>query len=531
MGDVMASHTQTEMGGLKHRNTAPVKPDSKKGLSFFKRHLGTRRRSSPTKSAMRKASVSSSNHDKETVTSNGTDATDGRNGSVFSAEENVPSPSDFPTQAPRQDSKQSGVKWAAGYADERPGRPRRASSAGTNRRGSIYLRGVEGGFLEGVDAGVGSKARRLSVHIPDHLEVEEVPLADHFSIFARAGKKDIGEGGAALVRLMQSKTASTSKDKLVAVKEFREWDSQEEQEWDYIRKIKSEYAIAKACEHPNIVATSCLCYSDKKWFHVMEYCDLGDLNDLINKGYFSIDDRNCMFKQLLRGVDYLHARGIAHRDLKSENLLLTKSGCLKIADFGTAEVFCGTHPGLKGCRRPSIIEEGAEIKLCEPGLVGSRPYTAPEIIEHKVNYDPRGVDVWSCAIVYLTLCLGGTPWDSASAGVKNYNIYCHTWDEWLEKYPDGIIQEGRPLPKFASTKQFLALGDVATKRLMMGMLHPDPSKRWSAHDALDTKLVTEFECCQQEGYSDDIKTRQRKVLHNHVPPEKKPKGHGFLKPR
>ena len=540
----MSSHAEIEANSPKHRATAPASPSSKrKSGGFFSRHLGHRRRSSsisfhpnsphaqahPPANAVRKSSAGSANHDSEKPstqdsekptssldskrpTSNGTTATDGTNGSMSFGENGAQSPA----QSPRQDSKSGGIKWASGYHDGPQNRPARSDSAGT-RRGSIYLRGAEGGYLEGVDAGVGSKARRLSVHIPDHLEVDECPLKDHFNLYSQVKKKEIGEGGAAVVRLMQSKVAVNG-SKAVAVKEFREWDSDEEQEFDYVRKIKSEYAIAKSCQNPNIVATFRLCYSGKKWYHVMEYCELGDLNDLINGGYFSREDRNCMFKQLLRGVEYLHSRGIAHRDLKSENLLVNKDGCLKIADFGTAEVFCGTHPGLNGCRRQSLVGEGEEIRLCKPGLVGSRPYMAPEIIEHKSDYDPRGVDVWSCAVVYLTLCVGGTPWDCASTDVKNYNIYCHTWDEWLEKYPDGIIQEGRSLPGFAGTKQFQMLDDAGTKRLIMGMLHPDPTKRWSAHQVLATKTVTEYPCCQQEGYSDDIKTRQRKAMHNHIPP-------------
>ena len=471
---------------------------------------------------MRKPSVSSNDELKQ-VTTNGTDGSDGTLGAAESEDQQRP-------QSPRQNSKTPGVRWAANYGENQgPPRLRRTSSAGTGRRSSIFLR-IEGGYVEGVDAGVGSKARRLSLAIPDELRVDECPLGDHFSVFSRAGKKDIGEGGAAVVRLMQSKTAGTGKDKLFAVKEFREWEPDDEEEWEYGRKIKSEYAIAKSCQHPNIVETFRLCYSDKKWFHVMEYCDLGDLNDLINKGYFSREDRNCMFKQLLRGAEYLHSRGIAHRDLKSENLLLTKEGCLKIADFGTAEVFSGTHPGLKGCRRQSIIKEEDEVKLCKPGMVGSRPYMAPEIIRHKEDYDPRAVDVWSCAVVYLTLCVGGTPWEYASADIKNYNIYCSTWEEWLERYPDGEVKQGRGLPGFAATKQFAMLDDNETKRMILGMLHPDPTKRWSAQDALESKTVTEYPCCQQAGYSDDIKTRQRKALHNHVPP-KSAKGSKFSKPK
>lgn len=327
---------------------------------------------------------------------------------------------------------------------------------------------------------------------------------------------------------MQSKTAGSAKDKLYAVKEFREWEPDEEQEWEYVRKIKSEYAIAKSCRHPNIVETFRLCTNNNKWFHVMEYCDLGDLNDLIAAKYFSRDDRNCMFKQLMRGVDYLHSRGFAHRDLKSENLLVNSDGCLKIADFGTAEVFSGTHPGVTGCKQQALIDSHDEIRFCTPGMVGSRPYMAPEIIKHASSYDPRSVDIWSCAIVYLTLCVGGTPWESASTDVKNYNIYCHTWDEWLDKYPDGQIAEGRSLPAFVESKQFRMLDDVSTKRIIMGMLHPDPAKRWTSHDVLASKTVVEYECCQQEGYSDDIKTRQRKAAHNHIPPLLRKK---FKKPK
>lgn len=420
-----------------------------------------------------------------------------------------------------------GVRWAENFGDSSPmaSRPRRASSAATHgRRSSIYSRVAEGGdYVEGVDVGAGSKARRLSVHLPDELHVDECKLEEHFNIVARKTPKDIGEGGAAVVKLMKSRTAGNIEkhDKVFAVKEFRPRDPDEENQHDYERKIKSEYAISKSLEHPNIVETYHLCHSGEKWYHVMEYCELGDLNDLINRNYFSREDRNCMFKQLVRGVDYLHQRGIAHRDLKSENILVDKTGCLKIADFGTAEVFVGKHPGLSNCKRASIVDPEETIRYCEPGWVGSRPYMAPEIYQRKGEYDPRAVDVWSSAIVYLTLCFGGNPWDHASPDCKNFNIYCDTWDQWLDKYPDGEIKNNRELPAFVYTKQFMMLDDVGTKRMVFGMLHPDPDRRWTIHDVLECKTVNEYPCCQQEGYSDDIRKRQKKSLHNHVPPKQK----------
>ncbi|KAF7189480.1 Serine/threonine-protein kinase hal4 [Pseudocercospora fuligena] len=437
-------------------------------------------------------------------------------------------PDGLPTPLSTKSAK--GIKWAENYDEQSAPRPRRTSSAATHgRRSSIYSKAAEGDYYaEGVDTGVGSKARRLSVALLDELVVDEEPLDAHFSTLSRIAQKEIGSGGAAVVRLMKSKTAGNGQNKVVAVKEFRPRDPDEESQYDYERKIKSEFAISKACQHPNVVETYRLCYSkDGLWYHIMQFCEVGDLNDLITNTYLSREDRNCMMKQLVRGVDYLHSRGIAHRDLKSENLLVTNEGCLKIADFGTGEVFAGVHPGVRKCRRQSIVDMNEPIRKCAPGWVGSRPYMAPEIYQRLGPYDPRAVDVWSCGIVYLTLCFGGNPWDCASPDCKNYSIYCNTWDDWACKFPDEEIKKGRPLPGFVATKNFKMLDDPGTKTFVMGMLHPNPDKRWSIREVLDCQTVHEYACCQQDGYSDDIKTRQKKAAHNHKPPEKK--GHKFLK--
>jgi serine/threonine protein kinase len=419
-----------------------------------------------------------------------------------------------------------GIKWAENY-DDLPTRPRRTSSAATHgRRSSIYSKDVDGNFdnVLGVETGVGSKARRLSVALPDDLQVDECSLEEHFNYLQRMKHKEIGQGGAAIVKLMQSKTAGPSSEKVYAVKEFRPRDAAEESEYEYERKIKSEFAIAKACDHSNIVKTFRLCHSGDQWYHVMEYCELGDLNDLIALGNFHRpEDRNCMFKQLVRGVDYLHSRGIAHRDLKSENLLVNKQGCLKIADFGTGEVFSGQHPGVRNCRRQSIVDPNDPIRKCQPGWVGSVPYMAPEIYQRLGKYDPRAVDVWAVAIVYVTLCFGGNPWDYAGPECKNFRIYMAHWEAFFEQCEDGEIRIGRQIPAFGHLGKMAGLDDQETRVMLMGMLHPEPAKRWKIQDVLACKPVEEAPCCQQQGYSDDIKKRQKKSLHNHVPSNMKKK--------
>ncbi|KAK6441619.1 hypothetical protein LTR95_002157 [Oleoguttula sp. CCFEE 5521] len=414
-------------------------------------------------------------------------------------------------------------------------RMRRQSSGASNstaRRSSIYFRSTEGGdYVEGVDAGVGSKARRLSVKLPQDMDVDECGLDAHFSYLARHNSKVIGEGGAAMVKLMTPRNKADNV-KVYAVKAFRPWEPEEEEEFEYVAKIKSEYAIAKACDAPNVVKTYYLCTSGKEWMHVMEYCELGDLNDLVKTNTMSLEDRNCMFKQLLRGLTFLHDHGVAHRDIKSENLVVTKDGALKIADFGTSEVFAGPPPGnpSRHCRRPSLVPENVEIRLCEPGLVGSRPYMAPELLAREKAYDPRGIDVWSAAIVFITLHERGTPWTAALKSEKNFGIFHNSYCDWMEKHNDAPMGKStEDLPRCAAKMFPGAHATPGAIQMVFGLLDPRPEKRWTVKQALEVASDREskwgpWPCCQQDGYSDDIKTREKKVRHNHVPPAKAKKG-------
>jgi len=236
------------------------------------------------------------------------------------------------------------------------------------------------------ETGIGLKSRRMSLSLPDDFNVDTVELyseyQDQSKIVGRRGK-NIGKGATANVKLMIKKNGSHSN--LFAVKEFRGKSSAETEE-DYEKKVKSEYSIAKSAHHPNIVHTFRLCTHNGRWNHVMEYCEQGDLFSLVNQRYLAREDhqidRLCLFKQLIQGLNYLHAHGIAHRDVKLENLLITKDSKLKITDFGVSEVFAGIHPGLRAAQGLCGKDMG-QIRLCAPGICGSPPYIAPEVIEKK----------------------------------------------------------------------------------------------------------------------------------------------------
>ena len=228
--------------------------------------------------------------------------------------------------------------------------------------------------------GAGLKARRLSNTLPVDFDVDVVELYDEYTsgsmVPGRRGRL-LGKGSTATVTLMLQKGAST--DTVFAVKEFGKKGPHETEE-EYVRKVKSEYTIAKSLKHPNIVESVRLCTHAGRWNHVMEYCSQGEIFTLVLKNHFGLEDHLCLFKQLLRGVAYLHSHGIAHRDIKLENLLMNSEGHLKITDFGVSEVFRGEHPGLKKDQTNSK-RKGGEYRLCEPGICGSLPYIAPEVID------------------------------------------------------------------------------------------------------------------------------------------------------
>jgi protein-serine/threonine kinase len=237
-------------------------------------------------------------------------------------------------------------------------------------------------------AGTGLKARRLSLSLPDTFLVEVGDLHKEYSDQSKlVGKrgKTLGKGATSKVTLMVRKGGSSE---LFAVKEFR-GKQKTETEDEYEKKVKSEYSISKSLHHPNIVETFSLCVDNGRWNHVMEYCDHGDLFNLVKHGHLKTEarskDRLCLFKQLVQGVHYLHSNGIAHRDIKLENLLIKGTSTLKITDFGVSEVFTGIHPGLRAAGGQCGKDMG-DVRLCEPGICGSLPYIAPEVLKKQGMY-------------------------------------------------------------------------------------------------------------------------------------------------
>lgn len=162
-----------------------------------------------------------------------------------------------------------------------------------------------------------------------------VPFADDHGLQSKYGKfgKVLGSGAGGSVRLMKRSSDGVT----FAVKQFRARHSYET-ERDYNKKVTAEFCIGSTLHHGNIIETMDLVNEKGNYYVVMEYAPF-DLFAIVMTGKMSREEINCCTLQILNGVTYLHGMGLAHRDLKLDNVVVNEHGIMKIIDFGSAAVF------------------------------------------------------------------------------------------------------------------------------------------------------------------------------------------------
>lgn len=199
-----------------------------------------------------------------------------------------------------------------------------------------------------------------------------------------------------------------------------------------LSKIHREISILRTLSHPNIVRLHEMVETERHIGIILEYASGGELFDFILNHRFLKDPPACrLFAQLVSGVGYLHKKGIVHRDLKLENLLLDRNRNIIITDFGFANVF-DPNDELGGLEDrlddPELLKElekgvpntperrtGGEpslLNILGPGQVrrrgdlmatscGSPCYAAPELVVSDGLYTGKKVDVWSCGVILV----------------------------------------------------------------------------------------------------------------------------------
>lgn len=202
-------------------------------------------------------------------------------------------------------------------------------------------------------------------------------------------------------------------------------------------------------------------YEDDEFVHlVMEMCSGGDLFDRIvsskNRVPFSEEEAATILQKLMEAISYCHSLGIAHRDIKPDNILFVDNSNslaqIKLADFGQASSF---SPG-----------EGLM-----QGIVGTPYYVAPEVLGGK-DYNEK-VDVWSAGVILYIMLSGVAPF----VGETPQEIFEAVLCGRLRFPSDG----------------WLSISHSA-KDLLRRMLTRDVTKRLSAHQVLEHGWISAHVC-------------------------------------
>ena len=202
-------------------------------------------------------------------------------------------------------------------------------------------------------------------------------------------KEIIGVGGMAMVY----KAYDTIDDRIVAVKILREEFLANE---EFRRRFKNESKAIAVLSHPNIVKVYDVSFGDEIQYIVMEYIDGITLKQYIERKQ-RLDEREAVYFtiQILRALQHAHSKGIVHRDIKPQNIMLLKDGTIKVTDFGIARF------------------SRSEQRTMTDKAIGSVHYISPE--QAKGEFTDEKSDIYSVGVMLYEMLTGQLPFEADSA--------------------------------------------------------------------------------------------------------------------
>lgn len=239
--------------------------------------------------------------------------------------------------------------------------------------------------------------------------------------------------------------------------------------------IKRECEMLEKLQHENVIALKAhgcgLAEKNQQhlYFIFMEKASGGELFDTLMDAGGPIPESRTrtLMLQMVQGIAHCHLRGIAHRDIKLENLLLGENGAVKVIDFGLAHQYPVDAAG-------NVDRTAALYETC-----GSRSYAAPEVMHanraNQRGYDGFTADVWSLGVSLFALLSGFFPLDEA------------TQKDW--RYPKLILAQNQGLSTVETIykwyKRPTTQLTLEVINLLDGMLMIDPTRRFTLAQVIE----------------------------------------------